>query len=73
MYFMANKAFLHYLDDLVETLEIPIPSNLTKQEYTLPISLESDDFDKDVLTVPKTLRELVAKYQQKRGKFNKQE
>ena len=29
------------------------------QEQTLPISLESDDFDKELLATPETLRELV--------------
>ena len=32
------------------------------QEHVLPISLESDDFDKELLTAPETLRELVEKY-----------
>ena len=35
-----------------------------KQEHVLPISLESDDFDKDLLTAPETLRELVEKYKE---------
>ena len=43
-----------------------------RQEHILPISLESDDFDEELLSVPKTLRELVEKYKQKRISFDKQ-
>ena len=38
MYFMANKAFLNYFDELFETLDIPVFHNVTKQEHVLPIS-----------------------------------
>ena len=34
--------------------------------------MESDDFDKELLSAPKTLRELVEKYKQRRLSFNKQ-
>ena len=34
--------------------------------------MESDDFDKELLSAPKTLRELVEKYKQKRLAFDKQ-
>ena len=34
--------------------------------------MESDDFDKELLSVPKTLRELVEKYKQKKLTFDKQ-
>ena len=40
------------------------------QEHILPISLESDDFDKDLLAASEMLRELVEIY--KRKKFDKQ-
>ena len=36
------------------------------------ISLESDDFDKELLSVPKTLRELVEKYKQRKLNYDKQ-
>ena len=38
----------------------------------MPISLESDDFDEELLSAPKTLRELVEKYKQKKVSFDKQ-
>ena len=37
-----------------------------------PISLESDVFDKEVLTAPETLRELVEKYKNRKLNFDKQ-
>ena len=38
----------------------------------MPISLESDDFDEELLSAPKTLRELVERYKQKKVSFDKQ-
>ena len=72
MYFVANTAFLNYFDELISTLDIPSLHNITRQEHILPISLESDDFDEELLLAPKTLRELVEKYKQKRISFDKQ-
>ena len=43
-----------------------------RQEHILPISLESDDFDKELLSAPETLRELVEKYKQRKLSFDKQ-
>ena len=72
MYFVANTAFLNYFDELISTLDIPFFHNIMRQEHILPISLESDDFDEELLSAPKTLRELVEKYKQKRISFDKQ-
>ena len=66
MYFMSNTAFLNYFDELINTLDAPFLHNITKQEHVLPISLESDDFDKELLTTLETLRELVEKYKQRK-------
>ena len=60
-YFVANKAFLNYFDELINTLDIPVFHNITKQEHVLPLSLESDGFDEELLSSPKTLRDLVEK------------
>ena len=57
MYFVANTAFLNYFEELINTLEAP---------------LEPDDFDKELLAVPETLRELVEKYKKKKLNFDKQ-
>ena len=43
-----------------------------RPENILPISLESDDFDKKLLSAPETLRELVEKYKQRKLSFDKQ-
>ena len=72
MYFMANTAFLNYFDELINMLDVPFLHNIMKQEHILPISLESDDFDKELLTAPETLRELVEKYKQRKLDFDRQ-
>ena len=72
MYFMANTAFLNYFDELINMLDAPFFHNITKQEHVLPISLESDDFDKELLSAPETLRELVEKYKQRKLSFDRQ-
>ena len=59
MYFMANTAFLNYFEGLIDTLEVPFLHNMTMQEHILPISLESDDFDKELVAALETLRELL--------------
>ena len=72
MYFVANTVFLNYFDELISTLDIPFFHNVMRQEHILPISLESNDFDEELLSAPKTLRELVEKYKQKKISFDKQ-
>ena len=69
---MANTAFLNYFDELINTLDTPIFHNITRQEHILPLSLELDDFDKELLSAPETLRELVEKYKQRKLSFDKQ-
>ena len=72
MYFMASMAFLNYFEGLIDMLEVPFLHNVTAQEHILPISLESDDFDKELLAAPETLRELVENYKKKKLNFDKQ-
>ena len=57
---------------MIDTLEVPFLHNVTMQQHILPISLESDDFDKELLTAPETLRELVENYKRKKLNFDKQ-
>ena len=71
MYFVANTAFLNYFDELINTLDMPAFHNI-RQEHILPISLELNDFDKELLSAPKTLRELFDKYKQRKLSFDKQ-
>ena len=42
------------------------------QEHILPISLESDDFEKELLAAPEMLREVVENYKRKKLNFDKQ-
>ena len=53
-------------------MEVPFLHNVTTQEHILPISLESDDFDKELLAASETLRELVENYKKKKLNFDKQ-
>ena len=71
MYFMANTAFLNYFEGLIDTLEVQFLHNVTMQEHILPISLESDDFDNELLATLETLKELVENYKRKKLNFDK--
>ena len=53
-------------------MEVPFLHNVTTQEHILPISLESDDFDKELFVAKETLRELVENYKRKKLNFHKQ-
>ena len=72
MYFVANMAFLNYFEGLIDMLEVSFLHNVTTQEHILPISLESDNFDKELLAAPETLRELVENYKKKKLNSDKQ-
>ena len=63
---------MNYFNELINTLDIPDFHNITKQEHILPISLVSNDFDEELLSAPKTLRNLVERYKQKKISSNKQ-
>ena len=41
MYFTVNLAFVDYLEELNETIEVPVEINWTHYRQTLPVSLES--------------------------------
>ena len=62
MYFTVNTAFVNYLDNLTETLQFPVLLNWTTHKQTLPISVQSFDFNSDVLKAPKTLKDLVHQF-----------
>ena len=53
-------------------MDVPFLHNITRQEHVLPLSLESDDFDEELLSAMKTLRNLVEKYKQRKLSFDKQ-
>ena len=68
MYYTVNTAFMHYLDNFKEQLEIPyleVNQNWTTQEQILPNSLQATPFDNKLLKAPETLKGLVQQYRQK--------
>ena len=69
MYFTVNTAFVNYLDqidNLTETLEVPILKNKTTFEQTLPVSLNGSKFDSDLLAAPTTLKDFIHQYNYKK-------
>ena len=66
MYFTVNTAFVNYLDNLTNSLNYPLLMNQTIYEQTLPISLQSFDFNLDILKAPKTLKDFVHEFHMKR-------
>ena len=66
MYFTVNLAFVDHLEELIEVIETPIDSNWTNQNQILPISLESFEMNSSLLQAPKTLKEYINQYQEKR-------
>ena len=79
MYYTVNTAFMNYFDSLIENSEIDkldmhISQNWTTKEQVFAISLQTSEFDTNLLKAPKTLKDLVKQYKQKRhilDKFNK--
>ena len=52
MYFVVNTDFVNQIDNLSETLEVPILMDKTTFEQTLPITLNASKFDSDLLMAP---------------------
>ena len=73
MYFTANLAFINYLNQLNETIDIPIERNWSHKSQTIPISLENFNINNSLLHAPKTLREFVNQYKERRKLINLQE
>ena len=66
MYFTINLAFADYLEELNESIKIPIERNWTNYRQTLPISLESFQINSSLLQAPKTLKDFINQYQENR-------
>ena len=75
MYFTINNAFTNYLNEfnLIEEVEIPIITNKSTLEITLPVFLNKTKFDKSLLSVPLTLKEYIAQYKQDKEIFDLKE
>ena len=66
MYFTVNLAFANYLDQLDETIDVPIERNWMHQMQVLPISIELINMSPSLLQAPKTLKEYINQYQENR-------
>ena len=73
MHFTVNLAFVDCLDQLNETIDTPIIRNWTDQKQILPISLESFKINSSLLQAPKTIKEFVSQYREKRKLLDIQE
>ena len=71
VYFTVNTAFMHYFDSLTNDLKTHILQNWTMHEQVIPISLQTFDFDSKLLKAPKTLKDFVYQYQQKKQILDK--
>ena len=73
MYFTVNTIFVNYLeqiDNLTETIDVPILKNKINFKQTLPISLNTSKFDSELLTAPKTLEDFIHQYNCKKEIFD---
>ena len=59
MYFTVNLAFVNYLDQLDETIDVPIERNWMHQMHVLPLSIEPFHMSQSLLQAPKTLKEYL--------------
>ena len=55
MYFTVNLAFIDYLEQLNDTLTIPINRNWTNIKQPIPISLDSFQISSKLVNVPMML------------------
>ena len=70
---MVNTAFVNYLDqidNLTESIEIPITKSKTTFKQTLPISLNVSKFDSGPLTAPINLNDFIHQYKCKKEIFD---
>ena len=73
MHFTVNLAFVNYFENMMEESSMPISQNWTTQEQILPISLKTFEIDPKLMNAPKTLRELVIQYKNKKNALSKKE
>ena len=73
MYFTVNTVFVHYFDSLTNSLEVHIQQNWTMWEQVLPTSLQMFDFDSKLLEAPRTLKDLIFQYHQKKQILDRRE
>ena len=64
MYFTVNIVFTNYLDgfNLTEEVSIPMITNKSTSEITLPVFLNKSIFYESLLSAPLMLKEYIAQY-----------
>ena len=60
MYFTVNLAFVDYLEELNETINMPITRNWTSVKQSLPISLQSFQLNSKLMHASVMLRDTVS-------------
>ena len=73
MYFTVNLAFVDYLEELNETITMPINRNWTNVKQSLPISLVSFQLNSKLIHAPVMLRDFIEQYQENRTTATKWE
>ena len=58
MYFTVNLAFANYLDQLEETIDVPIERNWMHKTHVLPISIQLIQMNQNLLQAPKHLKNI---------------
>ena len=75
MYLTVNTAFTNYIDqfNLMEKLEMPMLTNKSTLEFTLPVFLNKSTFDDTLLSSLLTLNEYIAQYKHEKEIFDLKE
>ena len=73
MYFTVNLVFANYLDQLEETIDVPIERNWMHQMQVLPISIEPFQMNQNLMQASKTLKDYINQYQENRKSLNMKE
>ena len=75
MYFTVNTAFTNYIGqfNLMEELDMPIPTNKSTSEFTLLDFLNKSTFDNTLLSTLLTLKENIAQYKHEKEIFDLKE
>ena len=73
MYFTVHLVFENYLDQLEETIDVPIERNWIHQTHVLPISIEPFQMNQNLFQAPKILKEYINQYQENRKSLNMKE
>ena len=64
MYFTVNLAFVDYLEELNETVTMPINRNWTSVKKSLPVFLESFQLNSKLMHAPVMLGDFIEQYQE---------